>query len=99
RFPLYLDLPLALDFGAPGGRALPLSKPPGDVVLRSFLSWVGKNLRRRSEFNEPAEIQEGGEIRATSGLLHVVRDDEDGVVGGQLVDQFFNFCGRDRIEG
>ena len=50
------------------------------------------------ELDQLAEIHEGREIRHPRRLLHVVRHDHDRVVGLQLVDQFLDLGGRDRIE-
>ena len=45
-----------------------------------------------------AEMEEGGALRDARGLLHVVGDDDDGVVLLQLVDQLLDMGRGDRIE-
>src|SRR5882724_1185969 len=70
----------------------------GDVVLGAPIARRGKHLAGRAEFDQLAEIHEGREIGDARGLLHVVGHDHDRVVGLQLVDQFLDLGGRDRIK-
>jgi hypothetical protein len=58
----------------------------------------GEYLLGLAEFDQVAEIHEGGVVRDACGLLHIVRDDDDRVVGLQFVDQFLDLRCRDRIE-
>ena len=44
------------------------------------------------------EIEEAGVVGHPRRLLHVVRDDDDGVVLLQLEDQLLDLLGRDRVE-
>src|SRR5438270_1738056 len=70
----------------------------GDVFLGLALGRVGEDFGGGVDFDEAAEIKEGGTIGAAAGLLHVVSDDDDGVLLFQLPDQLFDFGGRDRVE-
>ena len=49
-------------------------------------------------FDQLAEVEEGGALRDARGLLHRVGDDDDGVAAAQLVDQFLDPRGGDRVE-
>ena len=60
-------------------RAL-LARPPHDVVLCSFIARVGEDLSGLTFFNQIAEVEERRALRHPRGLLHRVRDDDDGVV-------------------
>src|SRR5476651_2409112 len=70
----------------------------GDVVLRAAVRWIGEHVAGRICFDQFAEIHECGEIGDARGLLHVVRDNDDGVVVLEFGNQLFNFRGGDRIE-
>src|SRR5213592_952132 len=74
------------------------TKSPGDVIFGASLSRIAENFRGRPEFNQASEIKESGVIRNAACLLHVVRDDDDGVVRFELVNQLLYLRGRDRIE-
>src|SRR5690242_4179265 len=71
------------------------SESSGDVVLGVFLRGLGEHLGRRPELHQIAKIHVRGVVGATCGLLHVVRDDDDRVVGLELVDQLFDLAGGD----
>ena len=57
-----------------------LTESTSDVFfgLSSELDWK-RFSTVAVEFDQPPEIKESGVIRATARLLHVVRDDDDGV--------------------
>src|SRR4051794_32226287 len=74
------------------------AEPAGDVVLGAPVARRCKYLVGVVEFDQLAEIHEGGLVGDARRLLHVVGDDGDGVVLGQLLDQFLDLGGRDRIE-
>src|SRR5436305_359576 len=78
--------------------AAPSAEPAGDVILGTAIGRGGKDPAGLAEFDQLAEIHEGGVIRHARGLLHVMGDDHDGITGFQLVDQFLDSRGRDRIE-
>src|SRR5580692_10473143 len=74
------------------------AEPAGNVVLGAPIAGRGEDPAGFVEFDQFAEIHEGGLVGDARGLLHVVGDDGDGVVLGQLLDQFLDLGGRDRIE-
>src|SRR6185312_539636 len=82
----------------PYGRRRRSAETAGDVVLRALFARRGENLLGLVELDQFAEIHEGGLLGDAGGLLHVVSDDDDGVVGLQFVDQFLDLSGRQRIE-
>src|SRR3990167_3003051 len=71
---------------------------PGDVVFRLLHRRVGEQGVGVTELDQLAHVHEGGVIRDPRRLLHVVGDDDDGVLGFQFVDQFFDLEGGDRIQ-
>src|SRR6202171_1132983 len=74
------------------------AEPAGDVVLGTSIARRGEELVGFAEFDQLAEIHEGGLVRDARGLLHVVGDDGDRVVLRQFLDQFLDLGGRNRIE-
>src|SRR5256885_3299015 len=74
------------------------AEPAGDVVLGTSIARRGEDFAGLVEFDQLAKIHEGGLVRDARGLLHVMGDDGDGVVLRQLLDQFLDLRGRDRIE-
>src|SRR6201747_1820167 len=52
----------------------------GDVILGAAIGRRRKDLVGLVEFDQLAEIHEGGLVGDTRGLLHIVGDDGDGVV-------------------
>ncbi len=78
---------------------LSLSESTTNIVFRLLLARAGEKLVGIVEFDEPAKIKEGGFVRDAAGLLHVVGDDDDGVIAAQLVDQFLDLHGGDGVEG
>src|ERR1700716_1677864 len=74
------------------------AEPAGDVVLGTSIARRREDLAGLVEFDQLTEIHEGGLVRDPRGLLHVVGDDGDGVVLRQLLDQFLDLGGRNRIE-
>src|SRR5712672_3421410 len=75
-----------------------LAEPAGDVILGAAIGRRGKNLVGFVELDQLAEVHEGRLVGNTRGLLHIMRDDGDGVVLRQLLDQFLDLGGRNRIE-
>jgi hypothetical protein len=79
-------------------------KPSGDVVLGRLLVRVREDLVRRTYLNELAwlslgrQVEEGGLVADPGGLLHVVRDDHDGVLLLELPDQVFDRKRENRVE-
>src|ERR1019366_4156325 len=74
------------------------TEPAGDVVLRASIARRCENLVGVVEFDQLAEIHEGGLVGHARGLLHVVGHDRNGVVLRELLDQFLDLGGRDRIQ-
>ena len=71
----------------------------GDVIFGLLIGGGGKDLLSGAELNDMPLEKEGGEIGNPGRLLHVVRDDDDGVGAFQIVDQFFNPGSGDGIDG
>src|SRR6266481_162409 len=98
----------ALAMTAAGGTRLPVAQSraklkrsaeaAGDVCLRSRIGRRRKQLRRRIKLHHLAHQQERREIADARGLLHIVSDNHYGAGIFQLHQQFFDFCGADRIE-
>src|SRR6202161_3296566 len=74
------------------------TEPAGDVILRASIARRREYLVGVVEFDQLAEIHEGGLVGDPRGLLHVVGDDRDGVILRQFLDQLLDLGGRDRIE-
>src|SRR5438309_10104506 len=78
--------------------SLSSAEAAGDVVVGTSIARRGEYPAGVVEFDQLAEIHEGGLVRDTRGLLHVVGDDGDRVILGQFLDQLLDLRGRDRIE-
>src|ERR1700730_10600497 len=78
--------------------SLSSAEPAGDVVLGAAIARRGEYLVGLVEFDQLAEIHEGGLVGDPRGQLHIMRDDGDGVVLGEFLDQFLDLGGRDRIQ-
>src|SRR5262249_54158789 len=74
------------------------AEPAGYVGLSAAVARRGEQGFGRAELDPLAEIHEGGAVLDGGGLLHVVGGDDDRVVLLQLVDQFLDLGGRNRIE-
>src|SRR6202453_4285095 len=74
------------------------TEPAGDVILRASIARRREDLVGVVEFDQLAEIHEGGLVGDARGLLHIVGDDRDGVVLRQLLDQLLDLGSRNRIE-
>src|SRR3974390_1681393 len=83
----------------PSSWSPPSSKASRYVILGTPVARRGEDPACTIELDELAQIHEGGEHRDTRGLLHIVSDDNDGVILLELVDELFDLGGRDRIEG
>src|SRR6202166_72601 len=78
--------------------SLSSAEPAGNVVLGASIARRGEDLVGFVEFDQLAEIHEGGLVGDARRLLHVMGDDSDGVVLRKLLDQLLDLGGRDRIE-
>ena len=75
------------------------AKAAGDVVLGLLPLGLDEDFISLAELNHLAQIHVGRVIRYAGSLLHVVGHDRHGVVGLQLMNELFNLCRRDRIQG
>src|SRR5210317_2397681 len=73
------------------------TKPSGDVILGLGIVWVGENLIGGTELDNLPFVEKGRVVRDAGSLLHIVGDDDDGVMLFQGVNQLFNACRGDRI--
>src|SRR3569833_862116 len=76
-----------------------LAVTAGDVIFRLFLLRISEQGVGVFVFDQLTQVHERRVIGHARGLLHVVRDDDDGVVVLVLVDQLFELQGRIRIKG
>src|SRR5262249_45876437 len=88
---------MTIGFGLAGGRA-DLDGGPRDVVLSASIARRGEHLARGIELDQLPEIHKGGKVGHARRLLHVVGHDHDRVILFELVDQFLDLGGGDRIE-
>src|ERR1700733_8187590 len=63
-----------------------LAEAAGNVVLGASIARRGEYLVGFVEFDQFAQIHEGGLVGDARRLLHVVGDDGDGVILGQFLD-------------
>src|SRR5262245_18323059 len=74
-----------------------------DVVRRALVARVPEDLRGRALLDEASGLaqrvdeEEAAVVRHPHGLLHVVRDDDDRHLVGQLGDRALDDPGRDRV--
>src|SRR2546425_2161463 len=80
-------------------RPAALSEPPGDVTFCQRLFGSLEELSRRADLDDMTQVHEGGRLRDASGLLHVVRHDDHGIVLFQVKDEVLDLRGCDRVEG
>src|SRR5688500_18494021 len=84
------------------------TEPPRHVVLGALVGRVGEDLLGAVVLDEDPRTgvarlvhlggEEGATVRYPSGLLHVVGDDDDGVLLLELGHEILDAAGRDRIE-
>src|SRR5438105_6649884 len=77
---------------------LRLAEPAGHVVLGELFGGSREDLLRSVTLDELPEPEEGRDVRDARRLLHVVRHDHDRIVRLQLVNQFLDALGCDRVE-
>src|SRR6185312_6510136 len=65
------------------------AKSTGNVLFGTFIMRRGEDLLRGPILDQLAQIHEGGVVAGAAGLLHIVGDDHDRVVGRQFFDQLF----------
>jgi hypothetical protein len=66
---------------------------PGDVILRPGVLGPGEDVARGAYFDEFPQVHEAGEVRGPGRLLHVVGDDDDGVVELEFLHELFDSQG------
>src|SRR6476659_943317 len=78
-------------------RTSELAEASGDEVLRALVAWAREQLLGIAKLDEVASQEEARVLGDTSRLLQVVRDDGDGVVLLELLDQLLNLEGGDGV--
>src|SRR5438105_4831750 len=76
-----------------------LAEAATDVVLGSAVVRVGEHLLRGPELDHLSGQEEGGPVRNTRRLLHVMGDDDDGVALLQPAHELLDSEGGVRVEG
>src|SRR5215217_3893234 len=69
-----------------------------NVVFGLALLRAGEDALGGVEFDQLAHVEERGVVGDARGLLHVVRDDDDGVAVLELVDELLDLRGGDGVE-
>ena len=87
--------PKPLDDGGTRGRSIPaeLAESAANVILSFALLRRQKQRSRFLEFDELAHQKEAGEVARSLRLLHIVGNDNDGVIATQFEHKVFDFCG------
>src|SRR5438045_1298975 len=70
----------------------------GNIVLSARFARIGEDFRRFAIFDKLAEVEEGGALRDTRRLLHIVSHDRDRIAAAKLVNQLLDLGGGDRVE-
>ena len=87
-----------------GTSGLDSAEAAGDVVLGGLLVGVAEDLLGRVELDQPTglahpvEVEEAGLLADAGGLLHVVRDDDDGEAVLELGHQVLDGQRGDRVQ-
>src|SRR6266446_9419562 len=76
-----------------------LTEPAGDVVFGLLVPWIGEQLPRHAEFHQLAQEHKARVVAHAGRLLHVVRDDHDGIAVLELEHELLDLGGGDGIEG
>src|SRR5580658_456192 len=80
-----------------GGPPL-LAESTSDVVLCQAMTRIRENLVGLPYFDQVTHVEVRGPLGHARGLLHGVGNDDNSVLGTQLVDEVFDARGSDRIE-
>src|SRR5258708_4425130 len=75
-----------------------LTKLASDVILGARFPRRGEDLLGGPVLDQLSHIEERGGIGHARGLLHVVRDDDDGQRLAQFANQLLDLRGRDRVQ-
>ena len=70
-----------------------------NIVLCAVLARIGKNFGSFAKFDQMAQMEECRSLRHARCLLHIMRNDDDGIFPAQVVNQFLDSGSRDRIKG
>jgi len=85
----------------PGMRVLvfyiELTKSTRYIIISPLIRWVRKDHTRLIILHELSHQEECSLIRYTSGLLHIMGNDDNTVLLLQLSDQFFDLRRRYRV--
>lgn len=73
-------------------------KPPSNVILGALAARIGEERSRIGVLNEVAFVQKGGAVAGTTGLLHIVRHQNNGIGLFELVNKFFELGSADGVE-
>ncbi len=84
------------EFGGWWDGALP--EATGDVIFGFSDSRVGEHALGFGKLDQFSQVEEGGPVGNAGCLLHVVGDDDEGVVVFQAPDEFLDLGGGDGIE-
>src|SRR3990172_2908282 len=75
-----------------------LPEPPGDVRLGLGLLRLGEERLGEADLHQLPEQHEAGVVRHPGRLLHVVRDDDDGIARLELEHQLLDLRGGDGVQ-
>src|SRR3989442_8302006 len=76
-----------------------LTEPAGDVIFGLLVPRIGEQLPRHAEFHQLAQEHEARVVAHAGRLLHVVRDDHDGIAVLEIEHELLDLGGGNRIEG
>ena len=76
-----------------------LSIPAGDIVVSSVILGFGEDLPGGAEFDQVPQKHKTGFFGDSSGLLHIMGDDDDGKVFLKLQHQAFDLFRSHGIQG
>ncbi|MNJ80959.1 hypothetical protein D3C77_795450 [compost metagenome] len=63
---------------------------PADIITSGFVLWIVKNLMRISLLYNLPKIHKDRFVGDTLRLLHIVRDDDNGIFFFQMVNEFLD---------
>src|SRR5450432_360246 len=75
-----------------------LAKAARDVVFRPLVRRLREEYVSSIELDELTHVEEGGVVGDARRLLHVVRHDDDRIVGRDLVDELLDVRRRDGVQ-
>lgn len=75
------------------------TEAPGNIILCTGIFGVGENNGGSVVLDQFTQVKKRGLIADSSGLLHVMGDDNDGVFIFQGIDQVLDLSRGNRIQG